>query len=154
MDIYDKLNLDEKDKRILSLMQTEKDISQEELAKRISLSQPSVGARIRKLEDKGLLVKVHGINFKIANLFIAKVDVLSTNSDKVLNACNENPNFIFGMVTSGKYDLCLFFTATDIKTLEDTVNKTIRKNPLVKEVELNIVISTDKDLVLPIAANV
>jgi hypothetical protein len=42
------------------------------------------------------------------------------------------------------------FTATDLKRLEGIVNHHLRSNPKVREVELNIVISSFKDLVLPL----
>ena len=39
--------------------------------------------------------------------------------------------------------------STDLKRLEGIVNHHLRSNPLVKDIELNVVISTAKDLVLP-----
>ncbi len=54
------------------------------------------------------------------------------------------------MITSGRHNLCLFFTATDLKRLEGIVNYHLRGNPKVKDVELNIVISTANDFILPL----
>ncbi len=146
----EKLNLDDRDNTILSLIQKNPDISQEEIAKHIKLSQPSVGARLRKLREKGILHTINGVNFKVVDLFLGKVDVNATDTKAVLDDFRDCPFFINALITSGKYNLCLLFTATDLKRLEGIVNHHLRSNPNVKDAELNIVISSEKDLVLPL----
>jgi DNA-binding Lrp family transcriptional regulator len=146
----EKLGLDDRDNTILAMMQQNPNISQEELAKKIKLSQPSVGARIRKLHEKGILSNVNGVNFRIVDLFLAKVDVNATDTAAVIKEFKDCPFFINALITSGKYNLCLFFTATDLQRLEGIVNCHLRGNTMIKEIELNIVISSAKDLVLPL----
>tara|TARA_Y100000310_G_C20687485_1_gene820022 strand:+ start:173 stop:730 length:558 start_codon:yes stop_codon:yes gene_type:complete len=149
----EKLGLDNRDKIILSLISKHSNISQEEIAKHIKLSQPSVGARIKKLRQKGILHNVNGVNFRIVNLNLAKVDVNSTDTTSIINEFKDCPFFINALITSGKYNLCLFFTAIDLKRLEGIVNHHLRNNSKVKDVELNLVISTTKDFVLPLNIN-
>jgi len=146
----EKLGLDERDNVILSMVQSNPSVSQDEIAKKIKLSQPSVGARIRKLQEKGILYTVNGVNFRVVDLYLAKVDVHSTDTTATISEFNDCPFFINALITSGKYNICLFFMSTDLKRLEGIVNHHLRSNPKVKEVELNIVISTSKDFVLPI----
>ncbi len=146
----EKLGLDDRDNTILSLVQKSSNISQEEIAKKIKLSQPSVGARIRKLQQKGILHNVNGVNFRIVDLNLAKVDINATDTTAIINEFKDCPFFINALITSGRHNLCLFFTATDLKRLEGIVNHHLRGNPKVKDIELNIVISTSKDLVLPL----
>lgn len=146
----EKLGLDDRDNTILSMVQNDPLISQEVIAQKIKLSQPSVGARIRKLREKGILYTVNGVNFKVADLVLGKIDIITTDTLSILSQFKDCPFFINGLVTSGRYNLCLFFTATDIKRLEGIVNCHLRNNPKVKEVEMNIVISTTKDFVLPL----
>ncbi len=146
----EKLGLDDRDNTILSMVQNDPLISQEVIAQKIKLSQPSVGARIRKLREKGILYTVNGVNFKVADLVLGKIDIITTDTMSILSQFKDCPFFINGLVTSGRYNLCLFFTATDIKRLEGIVNCHLRNNPKVKEVEMNIVISTAKDFVLPL----
>lgn len=146
----EKLNLDDRDNTILSLIQKNPSISQEEIAGKIKLSQPSVGARIRKLKEKGILHNINGVNFKLVDLSLAKVDVHATDTTAIINEFKDCPFFINALVTSGRYNLCLFFTATDLKRLEGIVNHHLRSNPKVKEIEMNIVISAAKDFVLPL----
>jgi Lrp/AsnC family transcriptional regulator, leucine-responsive regulatory protein len=146
----EKLGLDDRDNIILSLLQKNQSISQEEIAKKIKLSQPSVGARIRKLQQKGILQTINGVNFRIVDLALGKVDINATDTAAIINEFKDCPFFINALVISGKYNLTLFFTATDLKRLEGIVNYHLRSNPKVKDVELNVVISTSKDFVLPL----
>jgi len=145
-----KLGLDDRDNTILSLLQNDPNISQDEIAKTIKLSQPSVGARIRRLKDKGILHTVNGVNFNKVDLSFAKVDVHATDTQAVLEQFKDCPFFLNALITSGKFNLCLLFMATDLKRLEGIVNKHLRGNSMVKEIEMNIVISTARDFVLPL----
>ncbi len=146
----EKLGLDDRDSIILSLMQKNPNIPQEEIADKIKLSQPSVGARIRKLQQKGILHNINGVNFRIVDMNLAKIDINATDTTAIINEFKDCPFFINALITSGKYNLCLLFTATDLKRLEGIVNYHLRGNPKVKEIELNIVISTAKDFILPL----
>lgn len=146
----EKLGLDGRDNIILSLVQKNPNISQEEIARKIKLSQPSVGARIRKLQQKGILYNMNGVNFRVVNLNLAKVDVNATDTTAIINEFKDCPFFINALITSGRHNLCLLFMATDLKRLEGIVNYHLRGNPKVKSVEMNVVISTAKDFVLPL----
>lgn len=146
----EKLGLDDRDTSILSLVQNNPNISQEEIAKKIKISQPSVGARIRKLQQKGILSSINGVNFRVVNLSLAKVDINATDTTAIINEFKDCPFFINALITSGRHNICLLFTATDLKRLEGIVNYHLRGNPKVKDVELNIVISTAKDFILPL----
>ena len=148
--INEKLGLDNKDNIILSLLQKNPHVSQEEIARKIKLSQPSVGARIKKLQQKGILHNINGVNFKVVDLSLAKVEVNATDNAAIINEFKDCPFFINALITSGRHNLCLLFMATDLKRLEGIVNYHLRDNPKVKDVEMNIVISTARDLVLPL----
>ncbi len=146
----EKLGLDDRDNTILSLVQKNPSISQEEISKKIKISQPSVGARIKKLQQKGILSSINGVNFRVVNLSLAKVDVNATDTAAIINEFKDCPFFINALITSGRHNLCLLFTAVDLKRLEGIVNYHLRGNPKVKDVELNVVISTAKDFILPL----
>ena len=45
------IKLDDKDRKIISLLHDNQEISQEEIAKIVHLSQPSVAMRIKKLKE-------------------------------------------------------------------------------------------------------
>jgi DNA-binding Lrp family transcriptional regulator len=150
MAFNEKLGLDDRDNTILSLIQKHHDISQEEIAKKIKLSQPSVGARIKKLKDKGVLHTINGVNFRVVDLNFAKIDVNATDTTAIISEFKDCPFFLNALITSGKHNLCLLFMATDLKRLEGIVNHHLRGNPKVKDIVMNIVISTAKDFVLPL----
>ncbi len=146
----EKLDLDDRDNTILSILQKNPKASQEEIAGKIKLSQPSVGARIKKLHEKGILSTITGVNFGLVDLYLGKIDVNATDTVSIINEFKNCHFFINALITSGRYNLCLFFMSTDLKRLEGIVNYHLRGNPKVKDIELNIVISTAKDFVLPL----
>lgn len=146
----EQLGLDRRDNKILSMVQKNPKVSQEEIAKKINLSQPSVGARLRKLQEKGILNTINGVNFRVVDLCLAKINVTSTDTTAIIKEFKDCPFFINALIMSGKHNLCLFFMATDMKRLEGIVNHHLRSNSKVKDVEMNLVISTAKDMILPL----
>jgi DNA-binding Lrp family transcriptional regulator len=147
------LDIDKRDREILSLLEKDPEMSQSDMAEKLGISQPSVSARIHKLKQKGALAHVVGMNLKKVNLYMAKVDVIATNTSSVLDIFKECPYFVNGLIVSGKHNLCLFFVGEDIATLEAIVDGHLRSNPLVKSAEVSIVITPTKDLVLPLRMN-
>jgi DNA-binding Lrp family transcriptional regulator len=142
--------LDAKDLKIISLYSEDPDISQEEVAKRIGISQPAVAIRVRKLKQTGALEKRVGIDPLKVGFHVAKVDVSTTNVDKVLSKFVNCPYFLNGFVTTGKNNLCLLFMAEDLSTLESIVDNHLRVDEDVKDVEFNIVISAVRGIIAPI----
>ncbi len=150
LEFNEKLGLDDRDNTILSMIQKDPHISQEEIAKKIKLSQPSVGARLKRLRKKGILCNLSGVNFRKVDLRLAKIEVNSTDTAATISEFKNCPFFINALIMSGKYNLCLFFMATNLKRLEGIVNCHLRGNPKVKDMEMNIVISSANDLILPL----
>jgi DNA-binding Lrp family transcriptional regulator len=144
------LDLDKRDREILSLLEQYPEMSQSDMAEKLKISQPSISARIHKLKKKGALAHVVGMNLKKVELYMAKVDVVANNTSSVLDIFKDCPYFLNGFIVSGKNNLCLFFVGEDISTLEAIVDGHLRGNPLVKSAELSIVITTMKDFVMPI----
>lgn len=143
------VKIDRKDLEIISLYSQNPDISQEEIAKKLGISQPAVAMRIRKLTSTGILSKQVGLDIFKTGLHLAKVDVTTTSTVKILRAFRRCPYFLNGLVTSGKNNLCLFFAAEDIATLEAIVDNHLRANKDVQSVEFNIVISSAHSIIAP-----
>ena len=143
------MKLDEKDRVIISMYAENPNVSQEEIARNIKLSQPSVAIRIRKLKENGALETQAGINPLKMGLYMAKVDISSNNPSEILNMFKNCPYFANGYSISGKNNLCLFFISENIATLEAIVNGHIRPNKSVSDVSFNIVINIEKELVIP-----
>jgi Lrp/AsnC family leucine-responsive transcriptional regulator len=147
------LDLDKRDREILSLLEQYPEMSQSDMAEKLKISQPSISARIHKLKKKGALSHVVGMNLKKVDLYMAKVDVVANNTSSILDIFKDCPYFLNGLIVSGRNNLCLFFVSEDISTLEAIVDGHLRSNPLVKSAELSIVITTMKDFVMPIKMN-
>lgn len=146
-----RLGIDEKDQIIVSLLQQNATISQNEIAEKVKLSQPSVGMRIHKLKQKGILTSQMGMNFKKVNLFLAKVDVAATNTDKVIESFSCCPFFLNGLVVTGTKNMCLFFMSPDMKILEGVINYHLRAHPNVIDVKMDMVITPVRDLIFPVS---
>jgi len=147
------LDLDKRDREILSLLERSPEMSQNDMAEKLKISQPSVSARIHKLKQKGALAHVVGMNLKKVKLHMAKVDVTANNTSSLLEVFKDCPYFLNGLIVSGKHNLCLFFVSEDIATLEAIVDGHLRNNPLVKSAEVSIVITPLKDLIMPLRMN-
>ncbi len=144
------LDLDKRDREILSLLEQNPELSQNDMAEKLRISQPSVSARIHKLKQKGALAHVVGMNLKKVNLYMAKVDVMAKNTSSVLDIFKDCPYFLNGLIVSGEHNLCLFFVGEDIATLEAIVDGHLRNNPVVSSARVSIVITPLKDLILPL----
>ncbi len=147
------LDFDKRDRQILSLLEKYPEMSQNDIAEKLGISQPSVSARMHKLKQKGALAHVVGMNLKKVDLYMAKVDVIANNTSLVLDIFKDCPYFLNGLIVSGKHNLCLFFVGEDIATLEAIVDGHLRSNPLVRSAEVSIVITPMKDLIMPIKMN-
>lgn len=143
------MKLDNKDRVIISMYSKDPNVSQEEIAKEINLSQPSVAMRIKKLKDGGALETQTGINPLKMGLYVAKVDISSNEPSKILSMFRNCPYFANGFSISGKHNLSMFFISESISTLEAIVNGHIRPNNSVTDVDFNIVINSERNYIVP-----
>ncbi|OPY29684.1 MAG: putative HTH-type transcriptional regulator [Methanocella sp. PtaU1.Bin125] len=146
----EKIDLDDKDRKIISIFEENPEASQADIAQQVSLSQPTVGARIQKLRQSGALESTAGIDLKRMGLNLAKVDLTTRGSIDIIKQFKGCPYFLNGMIVSGRENLCLFFVAEDIATIEALVDRHLRSNPAVSAVELGIVISQVYGMVQPV----
>ena len=58
------LEIDNIDMNIIKIIQKNPNLTHTQIAKKVNRSQPTVGMRIRKLEEKGLIKFQAGINLK------------------------------------------------------------------------------------------
>lgn len=147
------MKLDEKDRKIITLLSDNPDISQDAIAMEIELSQPSVALRMKKLREMGIIQNMYGMDLLKMGLSIAKVDVTTRNTTKVLKSLGNCPYFLNGFIVSGESNLCLFFIGEDIATLEAIVDCHLRQVDEIQNVRFNIVIGVAKKLVMPLRTN-
>jgi len=143
------MKIDDKDRIIISMFAQDPDVSQEEIAKKVKLSQPSVAVRIQKLRKIGAIETQTGINPLKVGLYLAKVDVSSTKPSEILEMFRDCPYFANGFTVSGKHNLCMLFFSESVATLEAIVNGHIRTHESVTDVDFNIVITAQRSLIFP-----
>jgi DNA-binding Lrp family transcriptional regulator len=143
------MKLDDFDKRIISMYAEDPKISQEDIAKVLKITQPSVAARIKKLRENGALVLQAGLDPIAMNLNIGRVDLTCKNTKAILDMFRNCPYFLNGFNVSGRFNLCLFFMSENISTMESIINGHIRPDENVIDVEFNLVINTARPLIVP-----
>jgi len=144
------LTLDETDRKIISILAENPELSQSEIGYLLKISQPAVGARIHRLKKQGAIAHQVGVNLRKAKLGIAKIDVSTNNSAKILEIFEKCPLFLNGFVTSGKHNLCLFLLFEDLASLNACLECHLRGNPLVSDAELCVVVSSVRDVIFPV----
>jgi len=149
----DVLNMDDIDKSILNCVQKDPNISHAKIAKKINRSQPTVGTRIRKLEELGVLKFQAGINMKTADLILARVDLQTKNPQEIEDLVKKCPYMINAFQLSGILNFNILMFGFKINDIDYIVNKHFRSNPNVKRVSLDIITNVIDDLVLPLNLN-
>ncbi len=144
------IQLGRKDRTILSLTYGDQNISQEEIAKKLQISQPSVAARIKKLKERGLIEQIIGVNLNKVGLKVAMVRVATTNTEKILNMFSDCPFFLNSFIISGKDNLVLLLVGDDMASLESIIDSHIRSDKDVQSVDFDVIITSVKDFVIPI----
>ncbi len=146
----EKPDLDDKDRKIISMYEKDPDISQTDIAEEVGLSQPTVGSRIQKLKQRGVIAIAVGMDLRKVGLSIAKVDITTKVSIDIIGQFKGCPYFMNGMIVSGKENMCMFFAAEDIATIEAIVDRHLRSNPSVSTVDMGIVMSPVNEIVMPV----
>jgi DNA-binding Lrp family transcriptional regulator len=144
------VKLDGKDKKIITMLSENQDVSQDEIAKEIKLSQPSVAMRIKKLKERGMVEQIIGVNLNKVGIYVALVFIRTTNTTKILNMFRDCPFFLNGFVISGEKNLMLLMSGEDLASLESIIDERLRPDKDVQSAEFNIVISSIKDFIMPL----
>jgi DNA-binding Lrp family transcriptional regulator len=142
--------LDEKDRKIITLITENQEMPQEIIAQKVKLSQPSVAIRIKKLKEKGVIDQIIGVNLNKVGIYVAMVMVKTTNTTKILNIFLDCPFFLNGFIISGEKNLMLLFAGEDLASLESIIDERLRPDENVQGADFNIIISSIKDFIMPI----
>lgn len=143
------LKIDDIDRDIIQIVQEEPNLTHTQIAKRVKRSQPTVGMRIRKLEDAGVLVFQAGINLKKVDLCSANVQISTDNPEALEALINKCPFMLNGFRQSGDFNFTIIIVAYRMEQLDRIVNNHFRNNPDIHQVEMNIITNVVNDFVLP-----
>jgi DNA-binding Lrp family transcriptional regulator len=142
--------VDEIDRKIIQIIQEEPNITHTEIANRIERSQPTVGLRIKKLEELGVLDFQAGINMKGAeDFYFGRVELHTNQPNKLLNTVEYCPLILNGFRISGKNNVSLLLSSIKLNHLENLVNFFFRDNLEVSNLEFTIITEVVEDFVLP-----
>lgn len=150
MALTDQFGLDELDKSIIMLLQKNPNITHSEIAKRIGRSQPAVGSRIHRLEDKGVISSKVGINFRTTDIHLVKVELATRNPEEVFEMGKYCPFIINCMKLSGEYNVMVLLASSSLKKIDNVVDCHFRNKEHISSVRMDLITGILKDLILPI----
>ncbi len=152
------IDIDQTDRRILGLLQTEAGINATEIGERIGLSQSACWRRIQRLRDEGVIKDQPAIldreKVGLTTMVFAQVKLTShgrSNLTDFAEAVRKYPEVLDCYVVLGNVDFLLRIVAEDIKDYERFIYEKLSQLPGVQEVNSSIALSEIKHTtVLPI----
>ena len=146
----DKLKLDDIDRKIITLIQNDPNITHSEIAQRVDRSQPTIGMRLKKLTNSGVLKIQAGLNFKTVDIFLALVYLKTDEPEEVMHMASHCPFVMNAYKLSGVYNMILSLASSHLDKLDGLVNSHFRNKEKIHSVKMEVVVDIAKDLVLPI----
>ncbi len=148
-----KIGIDDIDCKIMDLIQREPNLTHTEIAEHVNRSQPTVGMRIKKLENLGVLKFQAGINIKVADLCFARVEILTKNPQEAFKIVKECPFMLNAFRLSGDINISVIIAGLSFKDIDKIINNHFRSNPNVLNVHIDVIADVANDFVLPINLN-
>lgn len=148
-----KLGIDNDDRKIMTLLQENPELTHSEIAERINKSQPAVGARILKLERKGLEATQYGINLRENKFIICFVTMHAKRPKELFDLISCCPFVINAFKTSGRTNIVVWLVGNDLSKLEEIVEVHFRSQADITHVNMAVVIEPINDLILPLDFN-
>ncbi len=142
--------VDETDRKILSMLSEDPKLSQAEISERLGISQPAVSARMRKLEETGVLTHMIGTDIKKAQLFMAKIEFSTDSVEQVLKALETCPLYMNCFLTSGKNNMSCLLVGENVRSIMSCVDSRLRKNLPVKDIAFDLIVTPVRPMVVPL----
>ena len=145
------VNLDQTDRKILGLLQSEPGINASAIGERIGLSQSACWRRIQRLRDEGVFtdhpVILNREKVGLTTMVFAHVKLTShgrSNLSEFADAVRSFPEVMDCYVLLGQVDFLLRIVAEDIKAYEQFFFEKLSQLPGIQEVTSSIVLSDIK----------
>ncbi|GAB4307419.1 MAG: hypothetical protein Kow0069_04920 [Promethearchaeota archaeon] len=151
MNFSQKFRIDKIDKAIISRLQEEPEIEEEELADELGLSKEVVGARITKLIRKKLLRHSYGVNFKETDLVLARIDFYALHPARILQQFERCPFGLNLFKTSGEFNFSLMLVGANMRQIEEVVDRCLRNNPNVQNIRTTYVLDSVREFTLQLS---
>ena len=145
------MNLSEADRRILSLLQQDSRISNQELADRVGLSASVCWRRVKALEDAGIIsaypalvdAEKAGLNFS-AIVHVALVRHEATPVSTFIARISERPEVLECFATTGEADYHLRVVCRDKDAYNEFLEEFLFRLPGIAHVRTNLVLKVIK----------
>lgn len=144
------IKLDKIDLKLISLLQEDPSLTHYQIAEIINRSQPTVGTRVRKLKERGILQFQAGINFKKMGIQLAFVNLNTKNPNEIVDMVKDCPFMLNAFRLSGMYNMSILIANTNLKKLNNVVDQHFRKNPYVQKISIEFITDTINNFILPI----
>lgn len=117
--------MDEIDQHILLELQLDGRISMTELSKRVGLSVPAVNERVKKLEDKGIILGYRAVinPTKVNKPITAFILFHTSKCDQFRALCKEEPYVIECHRLAGQFSYLVKVIAESVQDLEAFIDK-------------------------------
>ena len=145
--------MDEIDRKIISLVQEQPGLTHTQIAEKVDRSQPTVGMRIRRLEEQGVLQFQAGINLKAADMYFARVDLKTNKPLEIYEIVEKCPFMLNAFRLSGDIDVSILMAGFSIEDIDKIVNTHLRSNPNVFMVQIDLITDIMKDFIIPFDFN-
>ena len=144
--------IDEIDKSIIEMLQKDPSITHSDIAKELDRSQPAIGARIKKLAEKGILATQMGVDFHhIDALNLVKIELTTSKPQEVIKIAEHCPYIINILKLSGKANLIVFMACSSLKRIDFIVDKRFRSVDYISSIRMDLITGIAKKFVLPIS---
>ena len=145
-----RLRLDEIDRKILACLQENPSASQSEIAKRVGISQPAVGMRIKKLMKMKILEKRMGIPAYRFNLRLAMIGVKTRDPDALMKKFERCPRLVFMAKAMGAHQLILHFIGSCDRTLQNLIEERLSNDSNVIDFDVSLADTPDSTILIPL----
>jgi DNA-binding Lrp family transcriptional regulator len=145
--------MDEIDRKIIALVQEKPGLTHTQIAEKVDRSQPTVGMRIRRLEEQGVLQFQAGINLKAADMYFARVDIKTNKPLEIYEIVEKCPFMLNAFRLSGSAEISILMAGFSIEDIDKIVNTHLRSNPNVLMVQIDFITDIMKDFIIPFDFN-
>ena len=146
------MEFDSLDKKILSALQQDGRLSNNELAEQVGLSASQCSRRRTRLEESGVIGGYHAVlDREVAGVGLISMVSITLNSHNANNAklfadlVAQLPNVLEAHSLTGEMDYQLKVTADDLKALSEFINFVLLPHESVANVKTAIVLNTLKE---------
>jgi DNA-binding Lrp family transcriptional regulator len=116
-------DLDDKDRKIIGLLQSNPHASQSDIATATDLSQPAVSLRVKKLMRQGYLSRSIGIDLKQLNLPLAKLEIALNGEQNALDVFYQCPYIVNVLHMTDPTRLSLFMVGETASTIHSVTSR-------------------------------